>query len=350
MLIPPTLIDHEHVVGRMKTLELLERSSPYRNTQLRVEARCEQALARLPVEHKPAALFLYSTVLYLSAEMMDEAWRSLWYRARMRHGIGAPGSLPFMLELDGEQLKDELFRATDSSGRLHLNLPIRSASDIIDVMISNEAGSKAHDGVLDKLRTAPTWILLTDIALSGTSLVSELRRLKQLFRLFGADDHKLLCLCQVATETAIDTVRLDGMLGGVVLEVGIRIPNGHALNHPDYNLLRTPTLIESCHALCRWFADQYVVGSNYRLEKLAHEQGQPGIMHYGFGQLGWNVVTHKNAPNNSLPLLWFQPPDARYRPPFERIDSRTGSPAWDKRGSWLADQIAALDAAKRLGA
>jgi hypothetical protein len=139
-----------------------------------------------------------------------------------------------------------------------------------------------------------------------------------------------LVLIQLITELAIG--ELDKT--GTEYISAINIPLSCALKSDSYSIISDASLVEEMETLCRWFGDTHVLPTNYRLAQISKQENNPNIAAFGFGAMGWNIVTYKNTPNNSLPILWFLPPGNAFRPPFERIDSRIGSP-WAGRKNWL---------------
>lgn len=325
------LLEAEHLIGRLKLVELLEHQSPYQLSADRVERRFSQALTGLPENFRHAALAIFATTLYITQPMLDHAWKYLW--SIFTDG-GArridPRNL-LILELDRDQLRDEFYRSNALPGRLQDNLPWRSTHDIIDGLRSLASGTmdaQLAESFVDFLRR-PTWILLADLSLSGTSAKSELDRLHRLRALCGLDQNvEILALVQVLTDDAA-AVLSNANFTHIA---AVRIPGDCALANDEYSLIGTSALVNEMRGLCRWFATNHVLPSGYRIAELAREDGDVAV--FGYGKRGWNVVTYRNAPNNSLPVLWFRPPDDRYLPPFERIDSRIGQP-WPGRRDWL---------------
>jgi len=147
---------------------------------------------------------------------------------------------------------------------------------------------------------------------------------------FENENISIITLIQVATETAIQLIDETDYQ----YHCAIRISKANALNDPQYNLIKDKATQDEMRKFCRWFAQEYVLPTEFRISKLSQETNNPDIAAFGFGGAGWNIVTYRNTPNNSLPLLWFRPPNDSYRPPFERVDSRIGD-TWSGRREWL---------------
>jgi hypothetical protein len=327
------LLEQEHLIGRLKVTELLERQSPYREVPERVERRFSQALQMLPEDLREPALAVFGTAFYITRQMLEDAWRYLWSCLCTRLGNVPRQEDVLMLELDRDLLRDDFYRANSIIGRLEQNLPFRSAQDIVDALMQLEAGPPPPElrAAIASIARRPYWILLTDMCMSGGSASAELRRLRRLSRLLDPSaDATLVALVQVVTDHAYD--RLIAAKADFLS--AIRVPASCALTAPNYSLISDLSLAAQIKNLCQWFAETHILTTTYRLAELSRRDNNPAIAYYGYGELGWNIITHKNAPNNSLPILWFRPPTDAYRPPFERIDSRV-HPPWPGRTEWL---------------
>jgi hypothetical protein len=332
MEIEPELVESENLVGRLKLIQFLEKQSPYREMPEGVETRISQSLEMLPSEFKQAGLAIFGSTYYVPKQMLHDAWNYLW-RTFGRMG----GHFPrieecLVLELDRDLLRDEFYSANSLVGRLQDNSPFKSASDILETLMAIEA-----DTISPELKTTlkvlerPYWILLSDLSLSGTSVASEIQKLEQTHRLlFPSKVPNITALIQIITEPA----KLEIKKRNGTYIAALNIPVSCALNSSKYSLISNSLLVAKMRELCQWFGQKHVLSTDYRLSKLSVLENNPDIASYGFGAMGWNIVTHKNTPNNSLPILWFRPPSNQYRPPFERIDSRIG-PTWSGRRDWL---------------
>lgn len=327
------LLESEHLIGRLKLIELLERQCPYRNLPDRVERRFSQSLRIIPEDFREPALAIFGSVLYITDQILLDAWRYLWSALDERNR-----SLPaledmLILELDRDLLRDEFYRANSLVGRLQDNVPWRSTQDIIDTLMHLGGGSVAPEllQTFKELGRKRLWVLLVDLSVSGTSVGSELARLNRIRSLFFQESEiTVVALIQLATDCALQLLEERAHK----YHCAIRLPMSNALNHSEYNLVGDKQLQQRMRGMCEWFAAKYVLPTDYRLSKISKETNDPQVAAFGFGGYGWNIVTHRNTPNNSLPILWFRPPDDSYRPPFERIDSRIGN-TWSGRREWL---------------
>jgi hypothetical protein len=325
-------LENQHLIGRLKLIEILERQSPYRDLPDRVEKRFSQAIKFIPSEFQEAVLALFASTLYIPKQILDDAWRYLWSSLGKENRTVPSNEDLLFLEVDRDLLRDEFFRANSLAGRLQDNSPWRSTHDLVDSLMNIEGGqipSEIRRDFLDLLRR-PLWVLLIDLSVSGTSALSEVQRLSLVASLLSPRP-KITVLVQLATDEALSSI----CSAVPSCHCAIRIPSTCALNSREYTLIKDNELVEKMREACVWFADHYVLATNYRLARLSRESSDKSIAVFGFASRGWSIVTYKNTPNNSLPLLWFRPPKDGYLPPFERIDSRIGQ-AWKGRREWLS--------------
>jgi hypothetical protein len=327
------MLESQKLVGKFKLIELLERQSPYRGFKTRVERRFSQAISYFPGEYQEAALSLFGTTFYIPEMMMADTWKYLWQVFTEKVGRRLSVEEFLILELDRDQLRDGFYRSNAIIGRLQDNLPIRSSSDIIDALMqigngnTNPELSSAIRGMLSK----QYWLLLMDLSISGSSGFTEINRLKEIRSLFFPDRSiKFIALIQIATDRALEI--LNRTESDIIS--AITIPESCALNSQFYDLITDDDLILSMRELCKWFGEEVILPSQSRLSLISEKAENLDILYYGFGGMGWNIVTHRNTPNNSLPLLWFAHQSSDYRPPFERVDSRTTA-SWAGRKEWL---------------
>lgn len=334
-----TFLENTHLIGKLKLIELLEKASPYRVLKETVERRFSRALGAIPDEHREAALAIFGSTIYLPQQMLEEAWKHLWLVCQLRHeSLRDIHKNVLVLELDRDQIRDEFYRCNSIVGRLQDNLPWRSTHDIIDALERFETKTNTNQDYFDEfisILRRPYWLLLVDITLSGTSVLSEIRRIEKLRRILLPREKYIgvTILAQVATETAVERFRQ----AGVCFEAAIIVPRRNAIRYCLGQKATDHKLMQSIVDVCDWFAEEYVLRCDNRISIMAKEDRE--VARYGFGAEGWNVVTYKNCPNNCLPLLWLWQPGKEYIPPFERVDSRDEGGTWPGRRNWL-DEIA----------
>ena len=290
------ILEKEQLIGKLKLLEFQNATSPFRNAnEKNVERRLSQALKKIPDEFHQAALSIFGSVLYINENMLNDCWKYLWNTLINKHKCSMQNI--WLLELDRDQLRDEFYRANQISGRLEDNLPWRSSHDIID-MLNNLEENTYSDILLDKFKSLVSrdiWVVLVDISISGSSVISEINRIQKLASLLrGAEKPKIIALVQIITEEAI--VKLQDT--GHNFLYGLKIPNSCAFNSEKYDLIKDSGLKIKAKELCIWFADTFILPYENRLAKLA--KSDKNIAYFGFGGMGWNIVTHKNTPNNFI--------------------------------------------------
>ena len=324
------VLEREHLAGKLNLLALQERLSPYRGLSDRFERRVSRALMTLPSDYAQASVAIFGSTLYITRAMLDNAWRFLWrdfLRSRQQN-IAVDDLL--VLELDRDALRDDFYRANALPGRLRDNSPHRSANDLLDTLANLESGDvpAEYQRTLAQAGKKPFWILLSDLGLSGTSLTGEVARLK-ILRDVIAESGKgnVVVLAQVLTEPASDVLRA----AGVEIHGAIRVPATCALASQECALVNDQQLLDDMRALCNWFAEEYVRRGQHQLH--SESVHSPDQTVFGYGGHGWTIVTNRNAPNNSLPILWYRDHTKAYRPPFERLESRLGE-GWAGRRHW----------------
>lgn len=332
------ILEQENLIGMLKLIEIFEQKSPYGHARDRVEHRFSHALSMLPEQHRQAALAIFATTLYLPQQMLEDAWRFLWNSLCKREDRSIKISEMVVLELDRDLIRDEFYRVNSIPGRLQDNAPWKSANDMIDYLATIKKTGKEQDKpteLFSDMVRRPSWVLLVDLSISGTSAVSEVLRLQKIAKLIFRDKApSIVALVQVATERAIDHFKENN----IDYLCAIQIPLSCALNSGIYDIIKDDSLRAEMKELCQWFAEEHILHTDYRLAQMAKENEDIAIAAFGFGKLGWSIVTYKNVPNNSLPILWFRPPNDQYIPPFERIDSRIGE-TWSGRKEWLNNAV-----------
>lgn len=330
------LLESEHVIGRLKLVELMERRNPYRHSADGIERRFAQALSRLPTEHHQGALAIFGSTLYLTQKILDDGWKHLWREIKeLWPGICATNAVPDLsdlaiLELDRDQLRDDFYRANNLEGRLQDNLPWRSTHDIVDELSRMGSAVGSSTEKFSAFLSRRRWIVLADLSLSGTSLVSEVVRLRKVLTGLGQSTAEIIALVQVMTSDAAALLSTNG----IAFKNAVMVPGAAALSKKEYSLIVNSDLILAMRRLCQWFADEIVMKCDSRLTQQSGERGRETAV-YGFGEAGWSVVTHRNTPNNSLPILWFDS-SSEYRPPFPRNESRVGE-IWSGRNDWVKE-------------
>jgi len=356
------IVEKENLVSKLKFLTLLDAENKFKSKDdSRLEDRIPKMLNFLPNKYHTAALAVLSNVFYITEQMLIDAMRSLWYQYthdfKNKDRIGLPLSNVHIFELDQAGARDSFFndvKAHESiyglkaGGRLDDKSPFTSVDSLLlylHMLDDTKCLPYEELSYLYALTEKKHWILLVDISLSGVSVCNEIKRLKQIAdHILKVNDLNISIFIQAATEEA--QTHVDNLLAelnksseNINCYYAIKIPYECAFNakkvKKQYSLLKDKKLIKQVDDLCSYFAEHVVENKKYsthitKLVKQKRDEGKneeaDNMAKYGFGGLGWNVITYKNAPNNSLPFLWCQPSNSGYTAPYERTDSRGDQP------------------------
>lgn len=349
------LLQKENIVSKLEYLTLLEKMRPYERTPNEtLEVRLAKMLKSLPKEYHTAAIASVASTIYITEEMRIEAWESLFYQFKydFRHNEHIDVNLNdvHFFELDRDNLYDEFFRAANVRhivpnpsiyGRLDDTSPFISVDILIDYLMRLDSDTITDKEIfeLQELCRKKVWVLLVDISLSGDSVCSEIKKLNSIInKIFKLEDVDFNVFVQVLTaegQRRIGSIQRKLGYGGFSLYSAINIPYSFAFNYEHnedmaFSIYRNQMLSDKIEGLCNYFANYILKRDRCPLTKAINKQYSENdkikIAKYGYGGLGWNVVTQRNAPNNSLPFLWCS--SDNYTPPFPRAESH-GVPVVD---------------------
>lgn len=355
-------VEKENVVSKLKFLTLLEDKNKFGGQQVGLEKRIQNMLDCLPRKYHTAAVAALSGVIYITEQMLVDAWKTLWYQYKNDYSgtdrLNVKLGDAHIFELDRDGLMDSFFRTASVNskldiffgeyGRLDDTSPIDSVNRLLNYIFkldSSEAVclSEKETTELYVLKKKKHWILLVDITLSGKSICSEIKRIQVIAEhILKAQDIDIAIFIQTATEQARESINelLENSNVNIKCYYAIQIPYECAFNYKDessgrkYSLIKDEELISDIDKLCTYFAEKVIKKYKSPINKAINKkiknsefQDAEDYAKYGFGGLGWNVITYKNAPNNSLPFLWCQPVKSGYSAPFCRIESRVNSAA-----------------------
>ncbi|MCL2288914.1 MAG: hypothetical protein FWC33_07085 [Candidatus Bathyarchaeota archaeon] len=374
-------VEKENIVSKLKFLTLLETNNPFEHSEkIRLEIRIKNMLNSLPEQHHTAALAVLSNVIYITKQMMNDAWKSLAYQ--YKHDFKYETRIDLQLrdvhffELDRDGSRDIFLQLINTWGlssfsKLNGRLEDKSLFNSVDYLlrllhILDDTGCLPDTDLLYLLGLMKKkhWVLLVDLSLSGSSVCSEIKKLKFIADyILQIQDLDISIFILTATEEAQNQVDdllkdLNSSNENVTCYYAIKIPYECAFNAKEkreYGLLKDKELIKKVDELCSYFAKNIIEKFPNDLTQTIDKKNAKGeceeaadIAKYGYGRLGWNVITYKNAPNNSLPFLWCQPDGScTYKAPFRRVPSRgieTGivnpsagisSEADDKMKEWI---------------
>jgi hypothetical protein len=349
--------NQEDVIAKIQSVHNLERESPYEYAKSpSYWDRVRRSLDMLPAEFRAAALAIFSNVIYVGSELLEETLRHVAREVAEKArdlGYDVPSDV-HVFTVDHPGLIDDLYRVGGRygwTGRLDdLSLrSIRSTSDFLYRLGEASLDSQPDDlAPLRLVAKKKIWLLLTDNALSGGSAKSDLDRLTAIRNLLfdGPPPHILLGV-QILSHQAEQALCASPEL--LHTSFGIRIDSDCGLRSDTCSLFSSSVTLDSARKLCDWFGSTYfpvqleIPDSRSRRTPSAsnvdeaialtlrkhREAGYDPVFRYGWYDGGYTLVTAKNCPTNSIPLLWYPMVDAQlplfdrsYTPPFPRNPSR----------------------------
>lgn len=340
-------VDVDRVVAGLHNVELLEGMSSYPRRRPPYFPSVARAIESLPREHWDAALAVFGAVIYIPQRFMDEAMRYLWWALRTTaerraSPLSSAATDLHLLEVDADSLVPDFARVNSLSARL--NASVHSKINEVQKLRATVAGLRSKSraereysrGQFRLMGEKNAWLILTDKALSGQSLLGDLRRIAYVRDLIaewlGHRPH-LYVGAQIITSSAEAAVNEWSIRSGVsdlTVLSAIRLDERARVGSPECALFDSQRTHESVLALCEWF-DAEVVSRDVSLDPF--RERSDGSLALGYKQTGLTLTDSRNTPTNSLPLLWFDSsdPDARYHRaeysytgPFPRTHSRRG--------------------------
>ncbi len=356
--------DREAVIAKVQAIHELEAASRYEHVEgdARYWQRVLKALEFFPEPLHGAALAVFANVVYVGSAMLDESMRFLARSVADRcegRGWAVPTDV-HVFSTDDHGLAEDFYRLGSNCGwvaRLD-DGPLRTMRTVSQFLEKVETLPSAPADVVETVRLLlrkKLWVLLTDNTLSGGSVSADFGRLAELRDLlFGPDEARphVGVLAQLATEEAVKQLGMTVNSDDRWLECGLVFDNSFKVNHPDCMLFAEASTGRQVIELCDWFATvfvprQLVLGTSAANDlalqptlQLHREAGGDAQFKYGWRDGGYTIVTHRNCPTNSIPLLWYPMLGSRwesgkepqehnlvgankfYAPPFRRDPSR----------------------------
>lgn len=344
----------ENLVSGIHMVELLEAQKAL---SINYFQRVNIALSYLPLKYKDAALAIFSNVVYLSKDILDQTYQYFWSQFLREQGI----------KLDQERIVEQChFFEVDPSGMIndfmHFNNIQKRLNpdcfarlnDVKDVLQLLERLRHQDDNIfrdaydnLKMLAYKKYWILLTDKVLSGQSLFTDIERYLQfreiIYRCFGRSP-ELHVFAQVFTNDAkqyeIHGRTLDDF-EKVYIHYAIFFDEKMKINSDSCELFRGKELRDSTLELCEWFAEN-ILSKDTRFN-IMREKSRDNLA-FGYRRCGLTLVDFDNCPANSLPILWYT--SDTYVGPFPRVHSRLGTQirqpskdGWDKVNENFVEEI-----------
>lgn len=337
--------DTEDIVAKVHSIHELEKLDPYRDFRPRYWQRIKAALAGIPPQHKFAALALFANVVYVSRELMDEAMRKVC-RDVTRGAVDQGFALNdvHLFTVDDPGLVEIFYDAGGAigwKGRLDATVQrdIRRVSSLLDRLLELPHATDQNREQLRELFRRKIWVVLTDNSFSGGSLVSDLQRLNRLRSIFDMFPVNVFVASEIITDQALQGVTAH-LLPGDAVHYGLRFDDRFAISNEACALFNRPETLQSVRQLCEWFGAQFFDDeySGTLLPTLKKHRARGGRSNFSYGWYdgGYTIVTYRNCPTNSVPLLWYpsegetmrqidllDPNESvNYSPPFKRLDSR----------------------------
>jgi len=227
---------------------------------------------------------------------------------------------------------------------MDLNIPFLNITQVLQFLALSSCApaTPTISELVGRIREVRTFIILSDISISGNSLSAELDAVNRVVGAFSLDPAGVRVIVSVLCGTANSVRKLSGRASDILIHE--TIPDVYALrpNSPSGEPMGWSK--SQLAELVKWFAET-VVDENSLLSRMARSCNTPKSKEWGFGAEGWLIATDENTPNNSLPLLWYGSPVHPYIPPYKRVSSMTyreesldlGAAYWSiiQKGGWV---------------
>lgn len=340
----------EDIISGLAGIELLHEESPYHSLRTYFE-RVDIALSRLPSHHVAGALAAFSRVMYIPESLINETY-TFFFGAVVRHARNRYDiqitSLEDMhlLEVDRSGMINDFVLRNALSKRLNDQILSRVAT-VDEALTSLERIASPSDldaniaarHELATVSSKPAWLVLTDKALSGQSLVKDMQRfvaLRHILKDPAADLPPIYICAQVAAEEAVSSIRRmiqEGEWDRVHLVTAVQLDSRLKINSDDCELFRSRSTLDLVQDLCFWF-DEHIVSKDTSFDEVRRQSGSN--LAFGYRGCGLLYADYRNCPTNSIPLLWYDTENKDvvlspgtqqpwYSPPFPRVHSRRGS-------------------------
>lgn len=356
-------IDDQNLISKLSLLELLQKYEKYlcldSSYNTSYYKRIETSLRFIPQRYQLAALTLFANVFYIGESVLSDALSYLFTEVVAYYGNDPDKVIPKMhvFEVDPSGLIESFFRVNKIEGRLDTNVFSRckSPGDFVtalntyskcDNMQQNIGLQNAIKPILEK----DCWILLTDFSFSGTSVSSDINRLVELRKICfsGAKKPDIILCVQIISSEALKIAQTllkgnDKVFYAQCYDDSYKIlPRKFwppSADHPFGSCTlfeKDKHIYTQIVQLCGWFAKTYIDRDPAHQNTLKTTPRK--TLAFGYKDCGLTVIPQRNAPSNSLPILWYRPSkefleagNKDYMPPFPRTISRVSqSPSGDK--------------------
>ena len=241
-----------------------------------------------------------------------------------------------MVESGSFGLRDHYFRANQIAGRMDLTFPFRDLTSLFQFVALATGPGLRHEEIttwLERFQKCSRFVILCDLALSGNSIVGDIRALDELRRVLGF--HRLSAIYEVVLFCGTVTARraLEGQCDRVV--VINEIPDCFSARDGGSVIIQLGHRQDDIERVCVWFRDE-IMSASSDVHRVARAFDDPRILLWGFGGEGWLVAGNPNTPNNALPLLWVSSEKGPYVAPFPRVPSRLYEHSqWNLRAPYI---------------
>lgn len=356
-------LSDEDIIAKSQAIQQVEHLHPYqrlKDPSATFWTRLMRAADDVPGEHQLGLVALASNVIYLPTHLVEGSFREQARALRRRLDCeGISNADCHVLAVDDPGLIGELYRLGDRHGFVN-RLDHSQEADFHTLKQLMVALLGLVDGLnepqarqLAKLFQKRAWIFLTDNALSGTSVASDLKRAGKLLEMFapaGARPKILVCAKIITSQARRRLGEADvpphELLKGIEFDDRFRINDPVYPGRPNMScaLFYRESTLERVRRFCEWFGESHFSAQRQLplkidkegmlddpdpFERSLEEHRKRGCVTefvYGWADTGLTLVLETNCPNNSVPPLWF--PDLensdrmKYSAPYPRSSSR----------------------------
>jgi hypothetical protein len=341
-----TELVEENLISGIHLVELLEKDSKYHTSSSSKNyfLRLKETLEYIPEKHHEAALAIFSNVIYIPMQLLDQTFSYFWKNFLLKNKIDPDENraleICHFFEVDPSGMTIKFCHENSIHQRLHQDYFIRilDIDNLKDKLISSMHNIK---WVVDEAKNSITklfqkehWIIFTDKALSGQSLFKDIERFifaRKLALICTGNKLKITIFAQIITEDALkmgkEKLKNED---DITLKYGILFDDSMKINSDNCNLFNNKNTHEKVKGLCNWFVKNIL---DFDTEKYSRMRDKSrDNLEFGYKGCGLTLVDHANCPTNSIPLLWYDNLDycnakgiAPYKGPFPRVHSRLGS-------------------------
>ncbi len=337
---------NENAVAGIHLVELLEKFSPFPRETDNYFTRVNASISFVADEHKAAAVAIFSNVVYLPGNFLDDALRYLWRRFSRLTNIpsesGEIGRNCHFFEVDPSGLLERFNHQNSIHQRLHPDFYARvyDVSALLQVLMNtkNPVEGFVKDSLrqIKKISEKKYWVIISDKVLSGQSLISDLKRYIAFRdiakRVFGKEP-KIYILCQVATDDsllAIGSFLKEKSVQDVEIIYAFKFGEDMKVNSQSCRIYRDGISQKAVNNFCEWFAERFLAADS-RFDTMREKSGDN--LAFGYKACGLYFADCNNSPTNSVPPIWYDNTSLpgvisghipRYKGPYPRVHSRMG--------------------------